>query len=123
MLDLLVRICMQSVRIKKLVQESAIQPLRLNSLAPFETPPMCAETTSVRDAADIALDAQHSPRTASRLSASASQSLFLCWLFCLVALNGILLNEPLSRWLVYEIILSNKIEVTLKPLFTAAYQN
>jgi hypothetical protein len=125
MLDLLVRISRQSVQIKKLVQELAIQSLRLDSVAPFEAPPMRAETTSMRDDADIVPHAPHSPGTASRLSASGSQILFLCWLVCLVALNGILLNEPLSRWLVYTIApsKSNTIEATLKPLLTAAYKN
>jgi hypothetical protein len=121
MLDLLVRISRQSVQIKKLVQELAIQRLRLDPVAPLETPPTRAETTLVRDQADITSDAPHSPGASPRLS--ASQILFLCWLVCIVALNGILLNEPLSRWLVGEIAPLNKIEATLKPLFTAAYQN
>jgi Uncharacterized conserved protein (DUF2304) len=121
MLDLLVRISRQSVQIKRLVQELAIQRLRLDSVAPLETPPMRPETTSLQDEADIVPDALHSPETASR--ASGSQILFLCWLVCIVALNGILLNEPLSRWLVGKVAPLNKIEATLKPLFTAAYQN
>jgi hypothetical protein len=118
-LDLLVRIARLSVQIKKLVQELAIQFLRLDWLALFEVP------ISMRDAAVIGPHAPHSSGTASRLSASASQILFLCWLVCLVALNGMLLNEPLSRWLVYTIapLKSNTIEVTLKPLLTAAYKN
>jgi hypothetical protein len=121
MFDILERISRQSVQTKKLLQELAIQSLRLNSVAPFETTPMRAGTTTVRDEADIVQDAPHPPGTASRLS--VSQILFLCWLICIVALNGILLNEPLSRWLVDEIAPSNKIEATLKPLFTAAYKN
>jgi hypothetical protein len=117
MLDLLVRISKQSVQIKKLVQELAIQRLRQDSVAA----PDRAQTMSVRGGADVMPDAQHFPGTASRFS--ASQILFLCWLICIVALNGILLNEPLSRWLVGEIAPSNKLEATLKPLFTAAYKN
>ena len=105
MLDLLVRISRQSIQIKKLVQELAIQSLRLDSVAPFENLPKRAETTPVRDETHIAPDAPPHPGTASW--SSLSQILFMCWLLCIFALNENM-NEPFSRWLVYSISSSNR---------------
>jgi hypothetical protein len=116
-LDLLVRVSRQSVQIKRLVQELAIQRMRLDAVAPPEKSPICANTQV--QAETVRPVAGGSYR--DRLLSTVSQVLFLIWLLAAVCFNGLLLNEPLATWVVYRIAPTLTWEASLKPLLTAAY--
>jgi hypothetical protein len=114
MLDLLVRVSRQSVQIKKLVQELAIQRMRLDTVVP-------PEVLIPREDVAVVPPVGQSPKSA--LLSGTAQMLFLGWLVVVLALNGMLVNEPLARWVVYKVAPEMKAEWTLKPLLTASYQN
>jgi Uncharacterized conserved protein (DUF2304) len=111
-LDLLVRISRQSVQIKKLVQELAIQRMRLDAVDPPERSQICdSEQVQVNPFPPVA--------EKSYEGSAVLQVLFLVWLLAAICLNGLLLNGPLARRVVSKI--APTLEATLKPLLTAAY--
>jgi hypothetical protein len=116
-LDLLVRFSRQSVQIKKLVQELAIQRMRLDALALPETSQICASARAQKEAVSPVAGKSRG----ERLSSAVSQVLLLIWILAAVCFNGLLLDEPWAKWAVYDIAPTLTWEATLKPLLTAAY--
>lgn len=112
--DVLLKLSRQSVQIERLSQELALRCSGSDREAACDTHPDSGQLDRAAVWERSLLSFRPSLRSAG------PQLLFFLWLLGVVLLNGILLNEPLTRdWADSAGLLSY--EGVLKPRFTAAY--